>query len=115
MKPGSVVLVQFPFTSLEKTKKRPALVLSSIRHSSKIELVTFAMITSKLDGLDLEGDIKLKDWVKARLLHPSLVRMSKVATVDAELIDRALGMISEADKKEISKVFGRLYRHWLAE
>lgn len=113
MKPGTIVLVRFPFTSLEQAKKRPALVLSTVRHSPKIGLVTFAMITSKLDGLDLDGDVKLKDWQKAHLLHPSLVRLSKVTAVDAELIERELGLISEQDQREIGKVIRRLYRHWL--
>jgi mRNA interferase MazF len=112
VKAGSIVLVRFPFTSLEQDKKRPALVLSSIRHSPKIQLVTFAMITSKLDGLDLEGDVKLKEWQKAKLLHPSLVRLSKISTVDAELIERELGALSDTDKKEVAKHFRRLYRAW---
>lgn len=71
------------------------------------------MITSKLDGLELEGDVKLKDWEKAHLLHPSLIRLSKVATVDAELIEREMGTLSEADYKEIGKMFRKLYRQWV--
>lgn len=113
MKPGSVVLVRFPFTSLEQSKKRPGLVLSFIKHSPKIQLITFAMITSQLDGLDLEGDVKLRDWQKAKLLHPSLVRLSKVATIDVELVDRELGSLSETDRGELSKAFRKLYRAWL--
>jgi mRNA interferase MazF len=113
VRPGSIALIRFPFTSLEQAKKRPALVLSVIKHSPKIQLVTFAMITSKLDGLDLDGDVKLKDWERARLLHPSLVRLSKVATVDAELIEREMGSISDGDRKEIAKAFRRLYRAWV--
>lgn len=113
MKSGSIVLVRFPFTSLEQAKKRPALVLSFVRHSAKIQLVTFAMITSKLDGFDLDGDVKVKDWERAKLLHPSLVRLSKVATADVELIEREIGALAEGDQKEVSKAFRKLYRHWL--
>ena len=71
------------------------------------------MITSKLDGLDLEGDFKLRDWKEARLLHPSLVRLSKVATIDQELVDRELGSLSEFDRKETGKVFRKFFRAWV--
>ena len=113
MKPGTVVLVRFPFANLDQTKKRPALVLSHIKHSSQIQLITLAMITSKLEGLELEGDLRLKDWETAHLLHPSLVRLTKVATVDLDLIDREMGTISERDRREVGKIFRKLYRHWL--
>jgi mRNA interferase MazF len=113
MKPGAIVLVRFPFTSLERAKKRPALVLSVVKHSTQIQLVTFAMITSKLDGFDLEGDVPLKDWSKAHLLHSSLIRLSKLATIDAELVERELGHMSEGDAKEVCKVFRKLYRNWV--
>jgi len=113
MRPGSVVLVRFPFTSLEHAKKRPALVLAIVKHSPKIQLVTFAMITSKLDGLDLEGDIPLRDWEGAHLLHPGLVRLSKIATADRELIEQELGVLSEGDHKEVAKVFRKLYKSWI--
>jgi mRNA interferase MazF len=113
MKPGAVVLVRFPFTSLEQAKKRPALVLSHVRHSARIRLVTFAMITSKLDGLDLEGDVKLKEWEETGLLHPSLVRLSKLATIDVELIERELGAIGDSDRKDVTRAFRKLYREWV--
>jgi mRNA interferase MazF len=114
MKAGTVALVRFPFTRLEQAKKRPVLVMSAIQHSSKIHLGTVAMITSKLDGLDLNGDVRIKEWEKARLIHPSLVRLSKLATVDIELIEREMGALSDSDKREVAKAFQRLYRTWVA-
>lgn len=107
------MLVRFPFTTLDAAKKRPALVLGSVKHSSKIHLVTFAMITSQLEGLVLEGDVRLREWKEARLLHPSLVRLSKVATADHELIERELGQLGPADRREIAKAFRKLNREWL--
>lgn len=112
MKPGDVVLVKFPFTHLLTTKKRPALVMQVASHSPKIKLVTVAMITSRVEGMRLPGDVVLEDWKKSQLLHPSLVRLCKLATVDQELIVKAMGALSSADLKLIRKSFGKLYEFW---
>lgn len=113
MSPGDVVLVKFPFANLESAKKRPALVLRPTRVSHRSELVTIAMITSKLEGLELDGDVSLQDWQKAKLLHPSLVRLAKVATVDGEIIEKKLGRLSPEDFGRVGKAFSALYSSWI--
>lgn len=112
MKPGDVVLVKFPFTHLLTTKKRPALVLQVASHSPRIRPITVAMITSRVEGMRLPGDVVLEDWGKSHLLHPSLVRLCKVATVDLDLIVKTMGALSAADLKCVRKSFGKLYDFW---
>jgi len=85
------VLVRFPFADLAAAKKRPALVLTRTARSSRYRLVTLAMITSQVEALKIDGDVLLKDWKPAGLLHPSLLRLAKVATVDGELVDKRIG------------------------
>lgn len=89
MTAGDVILVRFPFSDIETTKKRPALVLTESMRSPRNLLVTVAMITSQIEALRLEGDVLLGNWQEAGLLHPSLLRMAKVATVDGDLVDRS--------------------------
>ncbi len=113
MTPGAIVLVKFPFTHLLSTKKRPALVLVHTHHSAKVELVTVAMITSKVDGIKLPGDIMIDDWEKSHLLHPSLVRLAKVATLETSLIEKELGILSADDKASVRTMFKTLYKSWL--
>lgn len=110
---GEVILVKFPFAHLDDSKKRPALVLKETRVTSKTSLMTIAMITSKIDGLELEGDVLLSKWKEAKLLHPSLVRLSKLATIDAELVERRLGVIARGDLKSVARTFKSLYLGWL--
>lgn len=43
------------------------------------------MVTSKMDNLKLKGDLKINDWEKASLLHPSLIRLCKIATIESEI------------------------------
>ena len=113
MKPGDIVLVRFPFTNLETTKKRPCLVLGSVSYSKTLQLVTVAMITSNIESLQLKGDIVMGDWKKARLLHPSLIRLSKVATIEGELIEKKMGLLSSLDLKAVKKQFVNLFSDWL--
>lgn len=113
MTPGKVVLVRFPFTSLEKVKKRPALVLCRTDGRQKISLVTIAMITSRLEGLQLDGDVVLRNWERAGLLHPSLVRLSKVATLDGDLVEKQLGGLTDLDLKQVRQQFRRVFEQWV--
>lgn len=114
MTPSDVVLVRFPFSSLNGAKKRPALVLSVAPYSSKLKLITIAMVTSQIDGIKIKGDVFLKEWNKSGLLHPSIVRIAKVATIEDELISKKLGKLGSADAKEVRKKFRESFGFWLA-
>lgn len=113
MKTADIVLVKFPFSDLESSKKRPALVLSHTTVSSGIELVTIAMITSRIDGIKLSGDYKVKKWEDAGLLFPSLIRLSKIATIESDLIDKNLGKLAPADIKAIKSAFKSCFQFWI--
>jgi mRNA interferase MazF len=112
MKSGEVVLVKFPFSDLETIKKRPALVLRQVK-LHKQSIVVIAMITSRVEGIKLAGDVILTDWKSASLLHPSLVRLAKIATIDSLLIEKQLGAVTKKDFSVLSKSFRELFSDWL--
>ena len=112
MKPGDVALVRFPFTDLAASKKRPALVLARTELSTRNRLATLAMITSQIEALKLEGDVLLQDWRSAGLLHPSLLRLAKVATVDEDLIERKIGSLSARDRDSAKRAFRHVFSSW---
>lgn len=114
MKPSDVVLVKFPFSDLESSKKRPALVLSTSELTTKVRLVTIAMITSYVEGMRLPGDLQIQNWEQAHLLHPSLVRLSKIATVEFNLIDRTIGSLTPADMKAVQQQFQKQFKFWIS-
>lgn len=113
MKPGDVVLVRFPFTDLATTKKRPALVLVHTVRSPRYRLTTLAMITSQVEALQLDGDVVLKNWKSSGLLHPSLLRLAKVATIDADLVDKGIGRLSPSDLGATRDAFRRVFSAWV--
>lgn len=113
MKPGDVVLVKFPFSDLESTKKRPALFLVQSQVTQKIAVVSIAMITSKVEGMKFPGDFRVANWKKAGLLHPSLIRLSKIATVDLDIVDKTLGRLDTIDLNGLQTTFQKHFKFWL--
>jgi len=98
-----IVLVKFPFSDLASTKKRPALILREIK-VGRIHLVQISMITSRVSGLKFPRDIKLKNWQSAGLLHESVLRLDKIATIEHSLIEKSLGALAPADRALVAKM-----------
>ena len=113
MKPDEIALVRFPFTDLAADKKRPALVLARTARSPRNRLITVAMITSQVEALKLDGDVLLADWKAAGLLHPSLLRLAKVVTIDEQLADKTIGRLSARDLEAARQAFHRVFATWL--
>jgi len=97
MKKGDIVLVPFPFTDLSGSKKRPALVLIA----SKLD-VTVAFITTRLKWRT-STDLLLKKTPGNGLKVDSLVKISKIATLDRELAIGRLGRLSKDTLKEVDR------------
>ncbi len=98
-KPGQVVIVNVPFSNHSGVKPRPALVVS-------VEVFDRGL----LDILDCpvssqpryyrnpgEGDIPLGHWQKPGLHYPSTVRISKLLSIDKQVIKGVLGSLSRQD------------------
>jgi hypothetical protein len=71
------------------------------------------MITSQIEALKLDGDVLLADWKAAGLLHPSLLRLAKVATIDAELIEKIVGKLTPSDLVKARSAFQGVFSAWL--
>jgi mRNA interferase MazF len=88
MKKGDLILIPFPFTDLTGNKNRPALVLAS----SELD-ITVAFISTQLKWKE-KTDILLDPTKENGLKKESLVRLSKLATIDKDLALGKLGRIS---------------------
>lgn len=105
-----VVVVPFPFTDREQSKRRPALVLSSAAHfNSQSGHVVLAMITSAKNSA-WPGDVKIQDLKFTGLSAESLIRM-KLFTLDERLILKVIGRISAADRVRFKKSFAAVFRN----
>ena len=103
----SVVTVPFPFTDLEREKKRPALIISNPKSfDNKIGHSVLAMITSAKNS-KWPLDVTLTNLGECGLPAPSVVRM-KFFTLDHNLIDSVIGKLSSRDQILVQKAIGDL-------
>ncbi len=90
MDKGDIVLVKFPFTDFSGTKNRPALVL----FSNDLD-VTVAFISTQLKWKE-STDVVLLPNLENGLKKEALVRLSKLATINRNLV---LGILGKVDKQ----------------
>jgi mRNA interferase MazF len=95
MTKGDIILIPFPFTDLSGTKNRPGLVLY-VNNTDAI--VSF--ISTQIKGKD-DYDIILNPTKDNGLKKVSIVRLSKIATLNKGLIIGRLGSLNPTHLKEV--------------
>lgn len=109
---GDLVIVPFPFTDLRTAKQRPALVLASLAATPLPDLALVAMVTGQLTPEPLVGDLLIKDWKEAGLLHPTKVRLAKLVSIESRLLVKKLGSLSAADRDGVRREPRRVLAAW---
>ena len=90
-----IVVVPFPYSDKLAEKRRPALVVSSNAFNKKHGLLWVIMITSASNPA-WPDDIAVAANTKTGLPAASLIRASKIATIEPERVVQVAGKI---DKK----------------
>ncbi len=99
-KKGSLVLVPFPFTDLSGQKIRPALVISKNTESSDLIVV---FISSKIPPKVRRFDIIIKPDKDNGIKTNSLIKCSKIATLDAKVVLGKIGFLNNQYLEHIDK------------
>ena len=94
-----VVVVPFPFTDRDTSKRRPALVLSQTAFNQTAQHSVLAMITSA-DQFAWLGDCPIQNLASAGLTSACVVRL-KLFTLDHRLIIRKSGSLGVTDQKQL--------------
>lgn len=97
--PWDIVLVPFPFTDLSKSKKRPALIISSADYNKGLNVIIM-FITSNISAFGRPGDYKIQKWREAGLPKPSMTRM-KIATISKHIIIKRIATLLQPDIETI--------------
>lgn len=106
LKPFDVVVVPFPFTDRNTTKRRPALVLTSELFNTSARNSVLAMITSA-EQSEWPGDVAITN-IEAAGLHNDCVVRLKLFTLDHRLIIRKAGSLAGTDQKKLRAVWKTL-------
>lgn len=100
-KKGDVLLVNFPFTDLTNSKKRPVLVIKD--EGEYGDIVCF-QITSKKNQSNIM-QINSNDITKEPLKLISFVKYDKCFTIDSKVVDKKLTEIHNDFLQELKKKF----------
>jgi mRNA interferase MazF len=100
--PGTIVLVHFPFTDLQSSKLRPALVLSS-KGEDIIILGIFSKVPEKLQVSWITIDEANPAFNQTGLKKTSIIKTEKIAVLHQSLIRRKLGYISSELMQQVKQ------------
>lgn len=100
---GQVVVVNVPFSNHSEIKPRPALVVSAEAFHRDLADVIVCPISShpRYYRRPGQGDCPLVGWRAVGLRHPSTVRISKVLTVDKQIVKKRLGALAQEDLAQV--------------
>jgi mRNA interferase MazF len=104
MSKGDIVLLPFPFTDLSGLKNRPALILVDGESD-----ITVSFITTQLEWQE-DFDIKIEPTLTNGLKRTSLVRLSKLATIDKDLVLGELGKLSQDELNNVDRSLVRILK-----
>ena len=99
--PWDVIVVPFPYSERLAEKRRPAIVVSNeILHVDGF--VWIAMVTGA--GKERRpGDVEIRDLRSASLPGASMVRVSKLATIEPGRIVRRIGRLAAGETAAVRK------------
>ena len=107
-KAGDIVTIPFPYVEGKKGKVRPTLLVSDCIHAG-YQYYYVVMITSKQNKEIIKGDVLVEDVSQCGLIVPSIIRCSRIATLDQKMIIEIVGELPIA----ISKLAGDSVRGFI--
>jgi mRNA interferase MazF len=106
LEPGFVVLVNFPFTDLQSSKVRPALIIT-IKGEDVIILGIFSRIPGKLEQAWIRIDELDPAFNQTGLKTTSIIKTEKIAVVHQSLIRKNLGYIPSQLMQQVKQTLRR--------
>lgn len=94
---GDIVVLNFPFSDLSQTKRRPALVLATLRGDD----VILCQITGQARTDEYSVDLESPDFLSGGLSQSSKIRPNRLFTADAGIVVYRAGHISRAKLDEV--------------
>jgi len=109
---GQVVLFRFPQTDQQQGKIRPALVLRELpgQYDDWLICMISSQLHQSIQQLDEIITTEDSDFIQSGLKLPSVIRASRLAVVDEEIL---IGKLGQVDPDRLSRVRQNLSR-WIS-
>ena len=91
----------FRSKNLKSSKRRPAIVVSSMNYSAFKHEVICAMVSTRTASD--KYDVCLAGWKEAGLIKPSIVRTGNLQTVDTSILT-VLGYLTTEDMQKVREI-----------
>jgi len=102
-KPGTIVLVNFPFTDLQSSKVRPALVLTR-KGDDVIILGIFSKSIDELRESWIKVDSLSPDFHQTGLKKTSIIKTEKITVIHQSLVRKELSSLSSELMQQVRKI-----------
>lgn len=102
---GDVVVFQFPFSDIADSKKRPSLVVASL----KGDHVILAQITGQARPDPDLLDLRSKDFQSGGISRESFIRPSVLFTIHKSKINYKAGKLKQEKIKEVEKTLCEIF------
>ena len=96
---GDVVVLPFPYTDLSTTKKRPALVIATLRGQN----IILSQITTVKRGDEDLISLTKKDFETGFLKQDSFIMLSIISTAESSTVAYKVGKVKQEKIKEVEK------------
>ena len=103
---GDVVVLPFPFSDLSASKKRPALVVATLKGDD----IILCQITSAARKDDYSIKLKNQDFNQGKLNVDSVIRPNRLFTADISIILYKAGSLKDNKLKEVEEEIIKIFR-----
>ena len=105
-----IVLITFPFSDLQSSKVRPAIVLSNDKYNDRSDDFVAVPITSNLRWKDYAIFITSKELESGKLIVDSKVKVDRVFSVSQRLVRMKIGRVRADVYDKITRMLLELVR-----
>lgn len=110
MRQQDLVWVRLPYSNLEETKVRPAVVMSHDAYNEAHDDVVVCAVTSNLEPAPHKVPVSSEDLSEGELPLNSMARADKVLPVEKSLVERSFAHLGDAAYDRIVDALNGLVR-----
>jgi len=103
-----VVLLSFPFSNLQTSKVRPAIVLSNNGYNRRSEDFIAVPLTSNLKLRDYAISVTNRELERGKLIVDSKAKVDRVFSVSQRLVRMKIGRVKTEVHERITEILSNL-------